>query len=89
MIEKELTVKNQLGIHLRPAALFTQIANKHKSSIKVSNEQGVVDGRSIMGLMMIAASYNTKIKLSIEGEDEAELFSELQKLVEVQRFDEE
>ncbi len=89
MIVKELIVKNQLGIHLRPAALFTQIANKHKSSIKVSNEQGVVDGRSIMGLMMIAAGYNTKIKLNIEGEDEVELFNELQKIVEIQKFDEE
>ena len=55
MMEKDYIVKNRLGLHARPAALFVQTTNRFKSSVKVHKGDQEVDGKSIMGLMMLAA----------------------------------
>ena len=80
MIECELTVKNRLGLHARPASLFVQITNKYKSKIRVIKDHLEVDGKSIMGLLMLAAPMGTVLKAVIEGEDEDQLAEHLKKL---------
>ena len=59
-IEKELTIVNRLGLHARPAAMFVRIASRHRSEIWVSKEGEEVNGKSIMGLMMLAAGQGLK-----------------------------
>jgi len=80
MIECQLKVENQLGLHARPAALFVQTTNKFKSSIRVIKEDMEVDGKSIMGLLMLAASSGTILKIIVDGEDEYSLLEQLKKI---------
>jgi len=87
MMEKEFVVKNRLGLHARPAALFVQTTGRFKSSVKVRKGDQEVDGKSIMGLMMLAAEEGAQIKVLADGPDEAEVVSALEKLF-VNRFNE-
>lgn len=87
MIEKEFTVKNRLGLHARPAALFVQTTTKFKSSIKVRRYEQEVDGKSIMGLMMLAAEEGAKLTIRADGADEAGAIAALDKLF-TDRFNE-
>ena len=82
MIECYLTVENRLGLHARPASLFVQTTNKYKSKVRVTKENLEVDGKSIMGLLMLAAPKGTVLKVVVEGEDEAALVESLKKLFE-------
>lgn len=70
MAQKEFTILNKLGIHARPAAQFVKMANRFKSDIMVEKDGEEVDGKSIMGLMMLAAGHGSIIGVSAEGEDE-------------------
>ncbi len=88
MIECELTVQNRLGLHARPASLFVQTTNKYKSKIKVVKEHMEVDGKSIMGLLMLAAPMGTVLKIIAEGEDEKLVTEHLKKLFDA-KFGEE
>ncbi len=80
MMEKNFTVKNRLGLHARPAALFVQTTNKFSSSIKVRKGDQEVDGKSIMGLMMLAAEEGSSLAIIANGADEKEALSTLEKL---------
>ena len=80
MIECLLKVENQLGLHARPAALFVQTTNKYKSKIRVIKDDMEVDGKSIMGLLMLAAACGTTLKIVAEGEDEAALIEHMKKI---------
>ena len=80
MIECELTVQNRLGLHARPASLFVQTTNKYKAKIKVIKDAMEVDGKSIMGLLMLAAPMGTVLKIIVEGEDEKEMAAHLTRL---------
>ena len=82
MIECHLTIENRLGLHARPASLFVQTTNKYKSKIRVIKDNLEVDGKSIMGLLMLAAPKGTVLKVVAEGEDEAALVEHLKKLFE-------
>jgi phosphocarrier protein len=84
----ELTVINQLGIHARPAALFVKVANKFASNILVEKDGEQVNGKSIMGLMMLAAAHGSKLTLIAEGRDAETATRELAQLFE-QKFNEE
>lgn len=88
MIRKTVKIKNKLGLHARPASLFVQTTSKFKSSIKVFKDEHEVDGKSIMGLMMLAAGLGTELELLIDGIDENELISAIENLIE-KKFDEE
>ena len=66
-IEKQISVVNRLGLHARPAAMFVRIASRYRSEIWVSKEGEEVNGKSIMGLMMLAASPGSQIRLSAYG----------------------
>jgi phosphocarrier protein HPr len=87
-IKKEVLIQNKLGLHARPAAMFVRIANKHKADIWVEKEGEQVNGKSIMGLMMLAAGQGTKLLISAEGVDAEGAIQELEQLIE-KRFDEE
>jgi len=81
----ELVVKNKVGLHARPAALFVQTANKYQSSIKVrnlTNEHGFVDAKSILGILTLGVSQNHRIEIKIDGEDELKAAEEIRNLIE-------
>ena len=80
-ISKKLTVKNKQGLHARPAALFVQVANKFESRITVSNDSEEVNGKSIMGILMLGAEKDSTIFVEAEGEDAQLALQELEKLV--------
>lgn len=80
-VKKVLTVKNKLGLHARPAALFVQIANKYDAEISVRKGKQIVNGKSIMGIMMLAASRGSKIYITARGDDARQAVQELEKLV--------
>jgi phosphocarrier protein len=87
-ITKELVVTNKLGIHARPAALFVRTANRFDCEIFVEKDGERVNGKSIMGLMMLAAGPGSKLMLHAEGGDAAHAAVELEALVK-RKFDEE
>lgn len=80
-IKKKIVVKNRQGLHARPAALFVQIANKFDSRITVKNSQDAVNGKSIMGILMLGAEKDSEITIEIEGHDAELAMSELEKIV--------
>jgi phosphocarrier protein HPr len=79
--EKRIKVRNKQGLHARPAALFVQIANKYDSTIKISKDDQVVNGKSIMGILMLAAEKDSEILLIAEGVDSEEAVRELEILL--------
>ncbi len=85
---KELVVTNKLGIHARPAALFVKTANRFHCQIMVEKDEETVNGKSIMGLMMLAAGPGSKLTITAEGEDAPRALLELEALVH-RKFDEE
>jgi len=80
-IIKEIVIKNKQGLHARPAALFVQIASKYNSNIIVSKEKEKVNGKSIMGILMLAAECESQIILEVEGEDAQEAIAELEEFL--------
>lgn len=80
-IEKKIKVRNKQGLHARPAALFVQIANKYDSSIKVLKDDQIVNGKSIMGILMLAAEKDSEVVLIAEGVDSEEAVRELELLL--------
>ncbi len=82
MIRKQLEIVNRLGLHARAAAKFVQTAGNFKSEVQVSRNGQEVNGKSIMGVMMLAAAQGSRIELRISGEDEAEAMEALERLVQ-------
>lgn len=74
-------MKNKQGLHARPAALFVQIANKFDSRITVIRDEEEVNGKSIMGILMLGAEKDSQIIIEIEGEDAHLAMSELEQLI--------
>jgi len=85
--KKTCTVINRLGIHARPAALFVKVANKFESDIAVEKDGEAVNGKSIMGLMMLAAAQGSKLTVAARGRDAAAAVAELEQLF-VNKFNE-
>lgn len=81
-VEKECMISNKQGLHARPAALFVQIAEKYDSEITVTKDQEKVNGKSIMGLLMLGAHYQSKIFISIEGQDCEEAMADIERFFE-------
>jgi phosphocarrier protein len=86
--EEYLQISNKLGLHARAAASFVKIASKYKSDILVSKDGITVNGKSIMGLLTLAAAAGTSIKLTVKGKDAEKAFRELKKLVESKFYEE-
>lgn len=81
IVEKIIAIKNKQGLHARPAALFVQIANKFNSEIIVSKGKQKVNGKSIMGIMMLEAGAGSKITIVVNGDDAEQAMSELESLL--------
>ena len=86
-ITKELVVINKLGIHARPAAMFVKTANRFECDVFVEKDGERVNGKSIMGLMMLAAGRGSRLKILAEGSDAGKALSELEELIR-RNFDE-
>jgi len=80
--EKEITIANRLGLHARPAALFVKVASRFRAEVWVKKEGEEVNGKSIMGLMMLAAGQGSVIMLEAEGPEGPEAIDALVALVE-------
>ncbi len=81
LIKKELIVKNKQGLHARPAAIFVQIANKFDSRITVRHEEEEVNGKSIMGILMLGAEKDSLIVVEADGDDAEAALAELEKMI--------
>jgi phosphocarrier protein HPr len=80
-VEKDIPIINRLGLHARPAAMFVRIASRYRSEIWVSKEGEEVNGKSIMGLMMLAAGQGSKLHIRCEGPDADKAMEELEVLI--------
>jgi phosphocarrier protein HPr len=82
MLEQQFTIVNKLGLHARASALFVKTASQFASDIKVVRDGVEVNGKSIMGIMMLAAAKGTQILLKVAGVDEDQAFQKLGELIE-------
>jgi phosphotransferase system HPr (HPr) family protein len=87
LVEKKVVIKNKLGLHARPAAMFVQIANKFDCDILVRRGNQKANGKSIMGILTLAANRGSKILLRAEGPDSQAAVTELEKLLSGQLDD--
>lgn len=87
-VEKEITIVNRLGLHARPSAMFVRVASRFRCEIWVAKEGEEINGKSIMGLMMLAAGQGSKLQVRAEGPDAAEAIREIEELI-ASRFNEE
>jgi phosphocarrier protein HPr len=86
-LTKELLVQNKMGIHARPAAMIVRVTNKFKSEVYVEKDEEQVNGKSIMGLMMLAAAKGSTVKFVATGTDAEQMLAELEALF-AKKFDE-
>ncbi|UCG49631.1 MAG: HPr family phosphocarrier protein [Phycisphaerales bacterium] len=86
--EAEIEIKNEYGLHMRPAMQFVDVANQYDCNVTVSNGQNNVDGKSIMQISLLAATVGTRLKIRAEGADAKEAVRALRALVEEKMFDE-
>jgi len=84
---KELWVQNKMGIHARPAAMIVRVTNKFKADVFVEKDDEQVNGKSIMGLMMLAAGKGSNVKFLASGDDAPQMLAELEQLF-ARKFDE-
>jgi phosphocarrier protein len=87
VIERELSIRNRLGLHARAAAKFVQTASRFKSEVKIRKNGEEVDGKSILGLLLLAASQGTQITIAVSGVDEDAAFAAVEGLI-ARSFDE-
>jgi len=85
--QKEIAIVNRLGLHARPAALFVKIASRYRSDVWVKKESEEVNGKSIMGLMMLAAGQGSRLQIRCEGPDADRALDEIEQLIKA-RFNE-
>ena len=81
MIEKKVTIKNKLGLHARAAVKFVNLANRFGSSVKIVKDGNEIDGKSILGILTLAATQGTQIRLLISGKDEETALEALEELI--------
>jgi len=86
VIEKRLVINNKQGFHARPAAVFVQAANKYESEVIVKKGRQQVNGKSIMGLMTLAAGKGSSIVLRIDGPDAEEAIKELEQIIMLEKI---
>jgi phosphocarrier protein HPr len=82
MIRRELAIRNRLGLHARAAARFVHTASRFRSRVTAGRDGRVMDGKSILGILLLAASQGTAIEVTAEGEDEERAMEALAALVE-------
>ena len=82
MIRRELQIRNRLGLHARAAARFVHTAGRFRSRVSAGRDGRVMDGKSILGILLLAASQGTSIEVTVEGPDEESAMAALVDLVE-------
>jgi len=82
MTDCEVMIRNRLGLHARAAARFVHLASRYRSQVRVSRDGRVVDGKSIMGILLLAAAHGTTITISADGADAQDALTALCELVE-------
>lgn len=82
MIRRELRIRNRLGLHARAAARFVHAASQFRSRVTAGREGRVMDGKSILGILLLGASQGTTIEVAVDGPDEVEAIGALAALVE-------
>ncbi len=82
MTSREVQIRNRLGLHARAAARFVHAANRFKSRVRVARDGRSMDGKSILGILLLAAAQGSQLRLSAEGEDEEACVAALAALVE-------
>lgn len=87
MLQKDITIINKLGLHARAAAKFVTLASQFESTIEVARGTQKVNGKSIMGVMMLAASKGTTLTVSADGPDEDQAIAQIESLIQ-DRFQE-
>jgi phosphocarrier protein len=87
MLDKTVTIRNKLGLHARAAVKFVNLANRFGASVKIVKDGDEIDGKSILGILTLAATQGTSIRLLIAGKDEEAAMSALVELI-ANRFDE-
>jgi len=87
VIEHDIEIKNKLGLHARAAAKLVHCAAKFRSDIKIRKGDEEVDGKSILGILLLAAARGTVITIKANGEDEADAVAAIEKLIDA-KFDE-
>ena len=87
MLKRDIEIINKLGLHARPCAKFVKLANTFKSEVWVGKDGDTVNGKSIMGLMMLAAGNGSKLMLTCEGTDAEQALAAIEKLI-LSKFDE-
>jgi phosphotransferase system HPr (HPr) family protein len=80
-VRKTVIVKSKQGLHARPAAMFVQIANKYESRITIIRDEERVNGKSIMGILMLGAEQGCQITIEADGKDAEQAIAELEKIV--------
>ena len=86
-VSREFTVKNRLGLHARPSAQFVKLCSRFRCEVWVEKDGEQVNGKSIMGLMMLAAGQGSKLRVTAEGPDAEKAIEEIETLVQA-HFDE-
>jgi phosphocarrier protein len=86
-LSRELEVQNKMGIHARPAAMIVRVTNKFTSEVMVEKDDEQVNGKSIMGLMMLAAGKGSVVRFHVTGDDAEPMLDELAQLFD-RKFDE-
>lgn len=88
MKEIELTIKNEFGLHARPASLLANTASQYESEIKIIKDGNEVNAKSIMNLLLLAAGKGTVLTVTANGPDEEKALSTIEVLIEERKFDE-
>lgn len=81
MLQNDFLIVNKLGLHARASALFVKTSSRFNSDVKLARDGVGVNGKSIMGIMMLAASKGSTVTLTVEGSDEAEAFQVIGELI--------
>ena len=81
MLQKEFLIINKLGLHARASALLVKTSSRFSSDVKLARDGVEVNGKSIMGIMMLAASKGSSVRLTVDGADETEAFQTISELI--------
>lgn len=81
MLKRKITIKNKLGLHARAAVKFVNLANRFNSSVKILKDRNEIDGKSVLGILTLAAIQGTEITLKVSGRDESQALKALVSLI--------
>ncbi len=81
MVEKKIVIKNKLGLHARAAVKFVNLANRFSSTVKIIKDETEIDGKSILGILTLAATQGSSLRILISGKDDGEAMKALVALI--------